>query len=134
MPATPITDAIPKIRTALYAALAPLVGTYDGQAKAYWLQAAQGAPLPLLIYQAQDGGGGDASLLSTGGWVGLFTIKALAASAGAADALLATVPAVLAGLSVGGYSGQATFVRSLVLPPLDGVHTAALVYRITLYQ
>ena len=134
MPATPITDAIPKIRTALYAALTPLVGTYDGQAKAYWLKAAQGAPLPLLIYQAQDGGGGDTSLLSTGGWAGLFTIKALASSAAAAEALLATVPAALASLSVSGYSGQATYVRSLVLPPLDGVHTAALVYRITLYQ
>lgn len=134
MPAQPITDAIPKIRAGLYAALAPLVGTYDGAAKAYWLQAAQGAPLPLLIYQAQDGGGADASLLSTGGWAGLFTIKALAASASAAEALLATMPAALAGLSVSGYSAQATYVRSLVLPPLDGVHTAALIYRITLYQ
>lgn len=134
MTAAPITDAIPRVRTALYAALAPLVGSYNGQARAYWLVAAQGAPLPLLIFQAQDGGGGDESLLGVGGWSGLFTIKALASSQSAAEALLATVPAALASLSTGGLSIQATFARTLVLPPLDGVHTAALVYRITLYQ
>lgn len=130
----PITDAIPRVRAALYAALAPLVGTYEGAAKVYWLVAAQGAPLPLLIMQAQDGGGGDQSLLGAGGWSGLFTIKALAASASAAEALLAGAPGALQSLSTSGLSIQATFARSLVLPPADGAHTAALVYRITLYQ
>jgi len=128
--AQPITDAIPRVRTALYAALAPLVGTYEGVARAYWLIAPQGAPLPLLVFQAQDGGGGDASLLGIGGWSGLFTIRALAASQSAAEALLAGVPAALATLS----GMQATFVRALVVPPEDGVQTAALIYRITLYQ
>ena len=130
MTAQPITDAIPRVRTALYAALAPLVGTYEGVARAYWLIAPQGAPLPLLVFQAQDGGGGDASLLGIGGWSGLFTIRALAASQSAAEALLAGVPAALATLS----GMQATFVRALVVPPEDGVQTAALIYRITLYQ
>ena len=134
MTVQPITDAIPRVRTALYAALAPLVGTYEGAARVYWLVAAQSTPLPLLIMQAQDGGGGDTSLLGVGGWSGLITIKALAASASAAEALLATVPPALASLSTSGLSIQATFVRSLVLPPADGAHTAALVYRITLFQ
>lgn len=134
MTVQPITDAIPRVRSALYAALAPLIGTYEGAAKVYWLVAAQGAPLPLLIMQAQDGGGGDQSLLGAGGWSGLFTIKALAASASAAEALLAGVPGALGSLSTSGLSIQATFARSLVLPPLDGAHTAALIYRITLYQ
>lgn len=134
MTVQPLTDAIPRVRSALYAALAPLVGTYEGQAKAYWLIASQGAPLPLLVFQAQDGGGGDGSLLGIGGWSGLFTIRALAASQSAAEALLAGVPAALAGLSTSGVSIQATFARALVVPPLDGVHTAALIYRITLYQ
>ena len=134
MPATPITDAIPKIRTALYAALAPLVGTYDGQAKAYWLQAAQGAPLPLLIYQSQAPGQADA-FLSSASWSGLFTIRALAASASAAEALLAGVPAALADFSVSPFYGhRLTFVQAPVIPPLDDVHTAALTYRIELFQ
>jgi hypothetical protein len=133
VPAVAITDALPKIRAALYAALAPLVGTYDGMAKAYWLQAAQGAPLPLLVYQAQAPFQADDFLNSAAGG-GLFTIRALAASAAAADTLLAGVPAALSSLSVSGYGCTVTFVEAPAIPPLDQVHTAALTYRIELFQ
>lgn len=134
MTATPITDAIPLIRRALYTVLAPLVSSYNGVPKAYWLQADLGAPLPLLVYQSQDGGGKDVSFLSHAAWSGLFTIRALAGSASAAETLLATVPAALDTLTVSGYGVGVQFVRSLVLPPLDQVHTAGLVYQIDLYQ
>lgn len=134
MPAVPITDAVPKVRTALYAALSPLVAAYQGIPKAYWLQAPEGAPLPLLVFQAQDGGGKADDYLNSAGWSGLYTIRALADSATAAETLLSGVPAALAGLTVNGYGCTVQFQRSLVLPPLDGVHTAALIYQIELYQ
>ncbi len=127
MPYAAITDAVPKVRTALYSALSP-VGA------AYWLQAPEGAALPFLVYQAQDGGGQDDSYLNSAGWSGLYTIRALANSPSAAETLLAGVPAALAGLTVSGYSARARFVRSLVLPPDNGTHTAALVYEIEVLQ
>lgn len=131
----PIPDAISIVRTALYAALSPLCGTYQGLPRCYWLVAAQGAPLPLLVYQSQDGGGQDASLLGQGGWAGLITVKALASSPSAAEALLAGVPAALEGLSApAGYTIRATFNRPLVLPPKDTVWQAAHIYRIQLYR
>lgn len=134
MPAVAITDAIPKIRAGLFAALSPLVDDYQGIAKAYWLQAPIGAPLPLLVYQAQDGGGSEDDFLNSAAWTGLYAIRALGSTPVDAETLLAGVPAALAGLSVSGYTARSTFVRSLVLPPLDSVHTAALIYRIALYQ
>lgn len=134
MPYVAITDAVPKIRTALYTALSPLVDSYNGVPKAYWLQSPEGAPLPLIVYQAQDGGGQDDSYLNSAGWSGLFTIRALAASPSAAEALLSSVPAALVNLTVTGYGARTRFQRSLVLPPESGTHTAALVYEIELYQ
>lgn len=133
MPAVAITDAMPKIRVALYTALGPLVGTYQGIAKAYWLQAAQGAPLPLIVYQAQAPFKEDDFLNSAAGG-GLFTIRALADSAAAAETLLASVPAAMNNLSVSGYGCRVTFIEAPVIPPLDQVHTAALTYRIELFQ
>ena len=67
------------------------------------------------------------------GWSGLFTIKALAATPAAADTLLATVPAALAGLSVPGYQVTVLFIRNLILPPADFVYQAGLTYQIELY-
>jgi hypothetical protein len=127
VPYVAITDAVPKIRTALYSALSP-VGA------AYWLQAPEGAALPFLVYQAQDGGGLDDPYLNSAGWSGLYTIRALAASPSAAETLLSGVPAAIAGLSVSGYSSRVRFMRSLVLPPENGTHTAALVYEVELFQ
>lgn len=127
MPYVAITDAVPKVRTALYTALSAL-------GAAYWLQAPEGTALPLIVFQAQDGGGLDDSYLNSAGWSGLYTIRALADSPSAAETLLAGVPAAIAGLTVSGYSSRTRFVRSLVLPPTDGAHTAALVYEVELYQ
>lgn len=129
----PITNAIPVVRTALYAALSPLVGTYSGIKKAYWLQAAQGAPLPLIIYQPQSNGE-DASFLNGNGYQGLWTVRALADTAGGAETLLNTVVAPIAAItSAGGYSFTATFFQVIAPPPVDGVWQAGLIYRVRLY-
>ena len=131
----PIPNAISIVRQALYASLSPLCATYQGLPKCYWLVAAQGAPLPLLVMQSQDGGGQDASLLGLGGWAGLITVKALATSQSAAEALLAGVPDALAALAnPDGYTIRATFNRPLVLPPKDGVWQAAQSYQIQLFR
>jgi len=133
MSVTQITGGTALVRAALASALASLVGTFEGQPKAYWLQAPELAPLPLLVYFPQDGGGRDESFLNGAGWSGLFTIKALAATPAAADTLLATVPAALAGLSVPGYQVTVLFIRNLILPPADFVYQAGLTYQIELY-
>lgn len=135
MSVTQIANGTALIRASLATALAPLVGIYQGQPNAYWLQAPETAPLPLLVYQAQDGGGQDISFLNGAAWSGLFTIKALVAdsSPSAADTLLAGVPAALAAMTVPGYRVGVLFVRDLVLPPRDFVYTAGLIYQIDLY-
>lgn len=131
----PIPDAIAIVRVALYSALSPLCASYNGRPKCYWLVAEQGAPLPLMISQSQDNGGQDASFLNGGGWEGLITVKALAASQSAAEALLAGVPAALEGMAhPSGYTIRATFDRPLVLPPKDGVYQDAQIWHITLYR
>lgn len=132
---TPIANAIPLARAAVYAALAPLVGTYQSLPRCYWLAAAQGAPLPLLVMQSQDGGGGDASMLNLGGWSGLITVKAIAASLAGAEALLSGVPAAMEALAApAGYTIRATLARPLTLPPSEDVWSAGLIYSIDLFR
>lgn len=133
MSVTQITNGMALIRAALATALASLVGTYEGQPRAYWLQAPELSPLPLLIYQPQSPPQA-ADFLNGAGADGLFTIKALAASNAAAETLIATVPAAIAGLAITGYSVRAVFVRELSLPPRDDAYTAGLIYSIELYH
>lgn len=131
----PIPNALDVVRVALYAALSPLCGAYNSHPKCYWLIAELGAPLPLLVFQSQDGGGQDASFIGLGGWQGEITIRALAASPNAAAAQLAGVPAALEALTnPAGYTIRATFLRPLTLPPKDGVWTSGQIYRIHLYR
>jgi hypothetical protein len=129
----PITNAIAVVRAALYTALAPVAGTYLGIKKVYWLQAAQGAPLPFVIFQPQDPGG-DASFLNNNGYEGLWTIRALADSASGAETLLnATVAPIAAITTAGGYSFTATFEQVIAPPPVDTVFQTGLVYRVRMY-
>jgi hypothetical protein len=129
----PITNAIPVVRTALYAALSPLVSTYLGIKKVYFVQAAQGAPLPFIIYQPQSNGE-DASFLNGNGYQGLWTIRAMADTQGGAETLLNTVVAPIAAITTaGGYSFVATFFQVIVPPPLDGVWQSGLVYRVRMF-
>lgn len=128
-------DAIPIVRAALYPKLAAIETTY-------WQQAERGAALPYLVFQSQDGGGDDASMLNLGGWSGLVTVKALSLSVeagggglAAAEALLSGVPTAFESLTQpSGYTIRAYLARPLTLPPLDDVHTAALIFRVDLYR
>jgi hypothetical protein len=133
MPVTQITNAMALIRAALASALASLVGTFEGQRKAYWLQAPELAPLPLIVYQPQAAPQ-DASFLNGAGAGGLFTIKAIAATNAAAESLIASVPAVMTSLAIPGYGVRAVFVRELSLPPRDDAYTAGLIYDIAIYS
>lgn len=131
---TQIHEAIPVIRAAIYSALTPLAATYLGLPKVYWLVADQGAPLPLFVFQSQDLGGRDASMLSLAGWRGEMTIKTLGRNQAEADALLDGVHTAMAGLTASGFTVTATLLRPLVTRPLDGVWQAGLIYTIELYR
>lgn len=137
----PIPDALTVVRVALLAALAPLCGTYNGNRKCYWQiqepdpDTGTLAPLPIIVFQSQDGGGQDASFLGLGGWEGEITIRALALTLADAEAQIASVPAALEALANPvGYTIRATFLRPLALSPKDLVYTAAQIYRIQLYR
>lgn len=132
MSVTQITGAMALIRGALATALAPLVGTYEGQPRAYWLQAPELAPLPLIVFQPQAPPQSD-DFLNSAGSGGLFTIKALSDTNAGAETLIATVPAVVRTLAVPGYGVGVTFIRELSLPPRDDAYTAGLIYQIDLY-
>jgi hypothetical protein len=131
----PIPNAIAIVRTALYGALCPLVGTYQGRPRCYWQIATEAAPLPLLVFQSQDIGGRDASYLALGGWEGLITVKALASSDAAAEMQLSGVYAALESMPhPRGYTIHCTLDRPLTVPPGDGVYTAGLIVRVRLYR
>lgn len=137
----PIADAIKVVRKALAPALTTLTGSHNGIPKCYWTvqtpdpTTGQLAPLPVIVFQSQDAGGRDSSMLNLAGWTGDVTIKALAKTQDAADAQLAGVPAVMAALAnPTGYTITATFKRPLALPPIDGVWQSGLIYTIELYR
>ncbi len=132
MSATPLTEAIEKLRLAIYTALSPLASPHG----VYWLQADQNAALPFVVYQSQDAGGKAVKHIGDYGWEGLVTIKALANSAtrqSGADALLDAVLPGMQSLAVAGYSFLVEHERPLVIPPDDnGVWTAASIFRVAI--
>ena len=123
----PIYDAIHIVRRAVFEALDPLT-----TAGVYWQQAAQGAALPFVIYQSQDGGGSANKRLSNLGWQGLITVKALAANQSAAETLMLAVSPGMGALSATGYSISAEYERPIVLPPQDGVWQCCHQWRVFL--
>lgn len=139
----PIRNALPIVRTALYAALSPLVSSYAGLPASYWRRATDALGLvgaltanpPTLagaiVAQSQDAGGQGVIYLDDADWQGLITIRCLAGSLAAAEALLQTIPEPLLLTAPTGYALRADFVRPLDLPQADGVHTAAAIYRVT---
>lgn len=141
MSAAPITAPVRVLTTALYAALSPLVGVYAGVPACYWLKAVQGAAEALLageldgviIFQAQapirDGG-----YIDDAEATGTIVVKAIAATDDAAQDLLeSAVAALAAGLSApAGYAVQLEWADEPVIPPLNGLYTAAASYRATI--
>jgi hypothetical protein len=134
MSSTPLTEAIEKLRAAVYAALSPLAAPHG----VYWLQAAQNAALPFIVYQSQDAGGKDVKHLGDYAWEGLVTVKALANSAGGQSGAEALLDAVLPGMSslaATGYTFAVEHERPLVIPPdVSGTWTAAHLFRIGIYK
>jgi hypothetical protein len=131
MSATPITEAIEKLRAAIYTALSPLAAPSG----VYWLQAAQTATLPFVIMQSQDAGGKAVKHLGDYAWEGLVTVKALATSQSAAATLLAAVIPGMASLTSSGYTFLVEHERPIVIPPdVNGVWQAAQLYRVGIYK
>lgn len=136
----PIVNALSIAREALKAALSPLVPNFQGAPACYWkwniagtVGALQlGELSKLLIYQSQDGGGDAALWLGSQGWTGLVTIRCISADLATAEALQAALPAALTTLSAPAVTIRADHVRPLDLPTVDGVHTVASIYRITI--
>jgi hypothetical protein len=127
MSPTPITEAIEKLRRAVSAALAPLAAP----AGVYWMQAAQTASLPFVIFQSQDGGGEAVKHLGDYAWEGLVTVRALAVSQSAAEVLLAAVIPGMASLASTGYTFFVEHERPLILPPNgNGTWQAGHIYRV----
>jgi hypothetical protein len=135
MSATPLTEAIEKLRAAVYTALSPLAAPHG----VYWLQADQNAALPFVIAQSQDAGGRDVKHLGDYAWEGLVTIKALAngqsGNLSGAEALLRAVLPGMNSLAVSGYTFFVEHERPLVLPPDDqGVWQACSIFRVGIYK
>lgn len=131
MSTEPILTAETILATAIRNALAPIAGTYNTRPKVYWLLGEQGAPKPFLIAQAQT----PIERLDRIGDVGataLIAVKALAESGAAARDLLAAAAPRMNNLSYEGYRLKARYIRSPIIPPLEGVYQSAHIYRITI--
>lgn len=126
MSGDPITDAIELLRYAVYAALSPL------HSAVFWMQATQETPLPFVIFQSQDAGGQSLKWLSSHGWAGLVTVRALAESQSAAEALYKQVAPGMQVLYRPGHSISAVWERPIVLPPRDGVWQSGGIWRVTI--
>lgn len=135
MSVAPIYSAIRLVRFAITPALVALAGGRG----VYWLQAPEGATLPYVIVQSQDAGGRAEPHLSALGWSGLITVKALANANGSGNAALAA-EALMEAVATGmdnltapvGYDLSVAYERALVIPPLEGVHQAGHIWRVTL--
>lgn len=133
--------AIPIVKAAVFAALAPLVGDDPtGLPRCYWQQAPDVAdtldgPDPdTLIFQSQDNGGKAAPYLGSRGWSGLIAVKAYAATDDGADALIAAVEGAMAGITAAeGYTLAILEVSPLTIPA-DSGGAAGLLYRLSLNE
>lgn len=135
MSVTPIYSSIRLVRFAIVPALAAL----SGGRGVYWLQAPEGATLPVVIVQSQDAGGVSTPRLNSLGWSGLITVKALAQANGngnaqaAAEALMEAIAPGMDNLTApSGYDLSVEYVRPVVIPPQEGIWQAAHIWRVSL--
>lgn len=124
----PIITSITIVRFAIVAALDPL--TTSG---VYWLEAPETAVRPFVVIQSQDSGGRGEPRLSSLGWSGLITVKALADTLSAAETLMANVaPGMSALVAPTNYDLTAAYVRPMVLPPSEGVWQCGHIWMVKL--
>lgn len=131
MTVAPVLDAETILAVAIRDALAPYVETHNGRPRCYYQLAEQGAPLPYLVYQLQA----DITpvwRLGLAGASALVTVRALAASAQAARALLRGATPGLADLIYPDYDITARYVRSPSIPPQNGVYQSAHIWRVSI--
>jgi hypothetical protein len=137
MSTEPILTAETIIATAIRNALAPFAGTYNSRPKVYWQRAEQDPatgtlpPKPYLIAQGQSDIG-RVDWIGDVGATALITIKALAEYADEARELLAAASPGMNNLVYEGYTLRARYVRSPLIPVIDGVYQSAHIYRITI--
>lgn len=128
MAIAPIFSAITLVRFAVVGALDPL--TTSG---VYWTQAPSTATRPFIVLISQDAGGRGEAHLNGLGWSGLITVKALADTLPAAEALLATVaPGMSAIVAPANYDMAVEYVRPVVIPPQDSVWQCGHVWMVSL--
>ena len=127
-PPTPILEALPALRGAIYRALTAL--TTRG---VFWKQATQGYALPFVIYQSPDGGGRAEKSVGDLDWSGLIMVRALADNQSAAEQLMTAVAGGMAALSAPGYTITVTYgqPRDLPITP-SGAWQAAHEWRISI--
>jgi hypothetical protein len=125
MAPTPIYPAIAVLRKAIFEALDPLT-----TAGVYWVQAAQGAALPFVIFFSQDGGGQAEKTIGNLSWSGLVTVKALANSQSAAETLMGATAPGMAAPTAAGYTISTNYQRPIVIPPVDGVWQCGHLWRV----
>lgn len=131
MTPAPILNAEVILTTAITGALAPYAGTHQGRPKVYYQLNTDGAPRPLIVFQFQD----DIRRLNYVGDVGataLVTIKAQADDPDSAAELLATAAPGMSALAYDDYTLTAVYVRSPIIPPIDGVYQSAHIFRISI--
>jgi len=129
MTALPILDSITLVRFAVVPALKAL----SGAAGVYWTLAPQGTARPYVIVQSQDAGGVSVPRLGSLGWSGLITVKAVADSLQAAEALLALIAPGMQGLAAPtNYDLSVQFVRPVTIPPDCSVWQAGLIWDVQL--
>lgn len=129
MTVAPIITAVSLVRAMIVPALDALTPRPVG-----WWQAAQGSALPYIVCVSQDAGGVSTPRLNSQGWSGLITVKALATSIQAAEALYAAVAPGMASLvAPAGYDSSVRFVRPLALgPDTDNVWQACGIWEVLL--
>lgn len=128
MTIAPIVDAVKIARFAIVPALDPL--TTSG---IYWIAAPPTAVRPFVVVQSQDAGGVSTPRLNSLGWSGLITVKALADTLGAAEALLlAVAPGMDAISAPTNYDLSVRYVRPVALPPQDNVWQCGAIWEVNL--
>jgi hypothetical protein len=131
----PMSAAIPIVKAALFAALAPLV-EHDaaGLASVYWAESPLGHAATWLVFQSQDNGGKAEPMIGMRGWSGLITVKAYAPTDDAIDILLPRVElAMQTPAQPTGYRITLLETRPLTIPASDSIYAGGLLFRLAIY-
>jgi hypothetical protein len=126
---SPIYESITKMRYAVSAAL-----TARTTRGVYWQEAPGTATRPIVVFQAQDGGGRGERQIGALDWSGLVVVRAIADTTSAAEQLMASVAPGMEALSTVGYTISAAYDRPIVIPPDGNVHQSAHQWRVYLHR